>query len=647
MEHIAYNVPGIKPIVQRGRFIMEQYAIVVDNSNNLKFINLNTLLVDYTLGLDYNIKDVVTTKDNKKAYVTASDPHYLLEIGLESNQPYLKNAIPLSSDAEGIALTPNNECAIVANGGSSNIGLTGIQLELGHVFNLHVDAQAVTAATNSRVFIADYMNDRTWLYSISEDGTLTKTNQESLNIKIANLGATSDEKFIFAICSIGHVIQVLDVSSEEYFGVASKISTKNTPHSMAINKANDMIYVLEENCIEIFSFNPVAKTLSLVNTIEHGMSITPFYGVNQIALSSDETLLIFSTTDSVNIYTTEGEFLIKMDIVPNGGVATYIGQEAYQKQYDLLVTSGSELVMVDSKELIEKGRIDLATESDTDIILDSIAVTSDGATAVVSTLEGNKIFELDLTKNIPDLTHTTNAPTPTFSTAITPNNKYAVIGGASGSNNFRLYTYNLENKTLKDRNVLWHNISINPINGDIYIGQFILDRVKKFFINDEGELIYTNQESAVDDWPTFLAFNPSGSFLFVDYGQFDEYCGIDVMDTSSPDYFGLASKVEGMDSSFTIIVNSAGDTLFALQTHTVSQFAFDTVSKRLTLVNSFEHTLDLVGCFGTPKMIFNEDETELIILTSSSIVKYTTEGEWLNELMLNHPRSLVFVDRKS
>ncbi|MCG8484670.1 MAG: hypothetical protein MJA31_15260, partial [Clostridia bacterium] len=63
---------------------MEQYAVVVDNSNTLHFINLKTFFVDYTLNIDYDIMDVVVSKDNKKAYVTASDPHYLLEIDLDT-----------------------------------------------------------------------------------------------------------------------------------------------------------------------------------------------------------------------------------------------------------------------------------------------------------------------------------------------------------------------------------------------------------------------------------------------------------------------------------------------------------------------------------------------------------------------------------
>ncbi len=612
---------------------MEQYAVVVDNSNTLHFINLKTFFVDYTLNIDYDIMDVVVSKDNKKAYVTASDPHYLLEIDLDTDEPYLKNALPLPSDAQGIALTPNNQCAVTVNGGSSHIGLTGIQLELGHVFNLHVDAQAVTASTNSRIFIADYLKDRIRLYAISDEGALTNTNQESLNVAITNLGATTDEKFIFTVCSVGHLIQVLDVSSEQYFGVAGEISTKNQPQSMVINKANDKVYVLEENCIEIFSFNPIAKTLSLMNTIEHGMGITPFYGINQIALSPDETLVIFSSTDSVNIYTAEGEFIKKIDITPYGGIATYWSQEIMPIQYDLLVTSGYDLVMMDSKQLVEKGRIRLWDYSS---ILNTLAVTSDETTAVVTDLYGTKIFQIDLTKNIPEVTHTARTPSPVRCSAITPDNNYAVM------NSYKywlreLYTYNLENQTIKKIETTIWDFAINPSNGDVYGSKIFTDLIEKYHIDDEGQLTYTGQQA--DGGSSPLAFHPSGNFLFANYES-----DIAVMDTSSPNYFGVASKAEVMGSG-TILVNKAGDMIFVLGGSRISQFAFDTVSKRLTFVNSFEHSLNLYGYFCKPVMIFNEDETELIILTSDSIVKYTTEGEWLNEKELYYPNGLVLVNK--
>lgn len=619
---------------------MRRYAIVVDNSNHLRFIDLETFAVVYSLNIDYDIIDITVTNDNKKAYVTAFNPHYLLEIDLSANRPYLVNAIPLSSYSEDITLTPNNAYAIIANGGSQSIDLMSVHLESNTIHHEPVNAQGVKAPTNSRIFTIHHDEDRIKLMIIQEDGTFEKTQQESYSIHPINLNVTSDNQFLFSVSFFEQKLQILDISNENYFGLAGEINTKDKPQSVAVNQTNDKIYVLEENYIEIFEFNSVSKTLSLVNIIDHGMQAIPFYGIDQIALVEEKNLLLFLTSDSVNVYTLEGSFIAQILISPYGGLVTYEGPKIHQNQYDLLVTSGSELLMIDSQNLEEKARIDLEVESGTNTILDSIAITSDYKTAVVSTFEGNKIFELDITKNMPEVTNTIDTPTRIFNLDITSDDKYAVIGGVSGEDR-RLYTYNLETKELRDISVLWQSLAVNPNKNEIYIGQYILNRIKKYVIDDDGDLNYCNQESSVDDWPLYLAFHPSGHYLFVNYGQYDDYCGIDVLDTSTQKYFGLTSKIYGIDNGLTTLVNKTGDTIFVLTTHMILQYTFDTISERLTFVSSVDHTLKLAGSFGTPKMIFNENETELLILTSDSLVKYSIYGDKLGEMDIHLPRSLI------
>lgn len=621
---------------------MRRYAIVVDNTNHLRFIDLETFAVVYSLNIDFDIIDIVVTKDNKKAFITAFNPHYLLEIDLSTNLPYLVNALPLSYYSEDITLTPNDAYAIIANGGSGSSDLMNVQLNSNAIHQLPTNAQAVMVSANSRIFTAHYNENRIKLITIQENGTLEKTQQESYSVHPINLNATSDSQFLFSVSFFEQKLQVLDISNENYFGIASEVDTQDKPQSIAVNQTNDIIYVLEENYIEIFKFDPVSKALSLINTVNHGMPAIPFYGIDQIMLVEENNLLLFLTSDSVNVYTLEGSFIAQVLISPYGGIATYEGPEIHQNQYDLLVTSGSELLMIDSQNLEEKARIDFEDQSSFNIILDSIAITSDYKRAIVTTLESNKIFELDITRNMPEVIQTIDTPTRTFNLAITPDDKYAVVGGVTGEDR-RLYTYNLETKELKDISVLWQSLAVNPNGDGIFIGQYVLNRIKKYFIDDEGDLNYSNQESSLDDWPLYLTFHPSGRYLFVNYGQYDEHAGIDILDTSSLKYFGLTSKIYGIDSGLTTLVNKTGDTIYVLTTDAILQYAFDTTSERLTFISSFDHTLKLAGSFGTPKMIFNENETELLILTNDSLVKYSIYGDKLGEMDIHLPRSLVSI----
>jgi hypothetical protein len=82
------------------------------------------------------------------------------------------------------------------------------------------------------------------------------------------------------------------------------------------------VFALTASNVDIFAFDPIAGSLTLLRSFAHGLGIASYYGVDQIALDACETKLFISATGQVAVFTTNG---LPLGTVPgaegSGGIA--------------------------------------------------------------------------------------------------------------------------------------------------------------------------------------------------------------------------------------------------------------------------------------------------------------------------------------
>lgn len=120
-----------------------------------------------------------------------------------------------------------------------------------------------------------------------------------------NICSVTGNQFILTAGYLSNQIDIIDISHIDnicvsifrspcppehgYFGVAHTAATREHPQTVIYNAAQNKAFVLSENYVESFSFDAVAKTLTKTSEFPHGLTITPIYGVNQMAVSTDGT----------------------------------------------------------------------------------------------------------------------------------------------------------------------------------------------------------------------------------------------------------------------------------------------------------------------------------------------------------------------
>ena len=616
---------------------IKDYAVTVENlTRNLLFINLETLAVEYTIDTGYGVIDVAAASDNKTLLASAYYQRKLIEIDLTVMPPEVVKVADLPSEAEDVALTPDNKFALITDGDSDNTNLISVLLADDAVNYTPVSSQAVFASSNEKVFIARTTSDRIRLYNLLSDGKLVDTSMESIVFNPINLAGTSDGNFLFA-CSDSDTreIAVLDISNPDYYGVASRYPTQSIPQSIVVNRANDRLYVLEENHIEILDFNSVSKRLTNINTVYHGQNILLFYGVDQLALSPDEEKLIMSAK-KVFIYNVNGTLENTLDIDTYGGVATYSVRTPAELANTVAITDEKDLVLVSTDTLQEVERLAF---DDVKYSLLNVAIGSDGKYALVTTLYDNIVYKLDIAASSHiSLTVDSYLDGVLFS----DNPRYGIIYGSNLYGvDYASYitTLDLENNMQVKSPANTQYLGINPVDNTRLLGsRTFADRIRLYYLNEAGMVYYSDQEISTGGYPGQVVYSPDGSFAFA-IDKFSE--NIYVLDTSSSNYFGVASVTHAKGAACRgIAVDIRGKFVYLVTSDTVETYSFDAAAKRLSLVRYFDIDYAVAdNYFGIVPLLLDEYHQRLLVLGTFKLVAYSLYGVKFGEFPLNNAKS--------
>ncbi|MFW5437205.1 hypothetical protein [Paenibacillus apiarius] len=607
------------------------YVIAIERAQRrVSFVDTDTLTVAQQVSIDGDVMDVAITSDFNKAVISSFNTQKLFEVNLRMNPPSVVHTFNSPVALEDVALTADNRFAVSVDGGGP-AQIVSYSLEDASGSWIPADAQAVAISPDlsGRLLTARYNAGRVRLYYIDNAGMITDSGSEVMAGDTPfNLAYTPDGRFCFVANYYADEIVVLYTSNPNYFGETSRTPVIGHPQTIVVSKDGQRVYVLTTQEVASFGFDPVAQRLSLTGRFQHNLDIVSYFGVDRMTLDATETKLIISGQNQLAAFDLTG---IPLGIVPgvqsDGGVAT--GQSNHRLPIDtLLVTSISGNLQFLDETLTPVVREVYLQEAN------NVVISRDCTRAIVPSSEaGGRLMDIDLTTRPPSLKHTVQTPLPLLSLDITPDSRYAV--GVPYYENGQMVSYSLFDQTVKSIPTDAQAVAVSPNgSGLILAACYYKGLVRCYRIDDEGSVTDTGIAVEVGSHPLNLAFSPDGNFAFIANWEAKE---IVVLDTSSPNYIGEASRIGLSGKPQTILTSRDGSKVYVLTSpKEVQIFNFDPVTKRLTLLSSFNHNLTPIFVYGVDMMALNSDETMLymlsyVTLAFREIVAFTTTGEKLPE----------------
>jgi DNA-binding beta-propeller fold protein YncE len=216
---------------------------------------------------------------------------------------------------EDVSLTPDGKFALSVDGSASNQDIVSYSArQNAFVSTLPTSAQAVAASPESRelVLTAQFFNNSVHRFTINPNGSLLDTGQSfPAGPSPINIIFSPSGEFAFVANSNGSnsTISVLSTLIPDKVTLLGSTRSSNSPQSLAITRDSRHVFALTSSNVDIFAFDPVAGSLTLLRSFAHGLSITPYFGVDQIALDACETKLFISGAGRVAVFTTYGLML--------------------------------------------------------------------------------------------------------------------------------------------------------------------------------------------------------------------------------------------------------------------------------------------------------------------------------------------------
>jgi 6-phosphogluconolactonase (cycloisomerase 2 family) len=226
---------------------------------------------------------------------------------------------------EDVQITPDDMFALSVDGSAANQNIVSYSLKKNtFVSTLATSAQAVAISPTCGGLVLTAVSSANSVrrFMINRCGDLEDTGQQfPAGANPININFSPNGNFAFVVDFAG-AVSVLSTVIPDNISLISTIPTSSQLQSMAISRDGRNLFVLGSLNVYIFTFDPVSGTLALARSFAHGLQITSFFGVDQIALDPSETRLFISATGQVAVFTTLGTLLGTVaDVSGPGGLA--------------------------------------------------------------------------------------------------------------------------------------------------------------------------------------------------------------------------------------------------------------------------------------------------------------------------------------
>lgn len=301
------------------------FGVIADYSaRRVSIFDTDTLALLQHIPLEADVIDVALTSDCLRAIVTSFNSKTIFQIDVSERPAKVAGSATTATFLEDVQITPDDMFALSVDGSAANQNIVSYSLrENTFVSTLATNAQAVaiSPACDGLVLTAVTSANSVRRFMINRCGDLKDTGQQfPAGPNPININFSPNGNFAFVIDFDG-AVSVLSTVIPDNISLISTIPTSNQPQSMAISRDGRHLFVLGSSNVDIFTFDPVSGTLALARSFVHGLQITSFFGVDQIALDPSETRLFISATGQLAVFTTFGTLLGAVaDVAGPGGV---------------------------------------------------------------------------------------------------------------------------------------------------------------------------------------------------------------------------------------------------------------------------------------------------------------------------------------
>ncbi len=291
----------------------EFFGIVVESARRrISIFDTNTFEVLQQLPLDADILDVAINNNCTRAFVSSFNSKTMFQIDLCAVPARVEGSAVSPTFLEDVALTPDGKFALSVDGSAANQDIVSYSARLNaFVSTLPTSAQAVAISPECRdlVLTAQFFNNNVHRFVINPNGSLEDTGQSfpagpsPINIIFSPCG-----QFAFVANSNGSnsSISVLSTLIPTNVTLLGSTRSSDSPQSLAITRDGRHVFALTASNVDIYAFDQVAGSLTLLRSFAHGLGITSYFGVDQIALDACETKLFISAAGQVAVFTTFG-----------------------------------------------------------------------------------------------------------------------------------------------------------------------------------------------------------------------------------------------------------------------------------------------------------------------------------------------------
>ncbi len=633
MRRITIRSPYLRRVIGIAN-LPRNYVIAVESGQRrISFVDADTLAVAYRLGIDGELLDVAVTSDYRKAIASAFEPGRLFEIDLTSDPPSVVNQYASPTPLEDVAITADNRYAISVDGlQQTPQNMVSYRLGAGSAHLAVSDAQSVAASPVSinQILASRVSRGRVRRYSIDADGALTDTGQEvTAGAFPVNLAFTPDGQFAFA--ADPQLNQIIVLATGQYLGETSRIDSASIPQTIVVSADGSKVYVLSSQEVGIYAFDPIAQRLTPIGSFPHHLVITNYYGVDQMTLSADETILFVAGSNRLAAFDTEGNLLGNVPgVEADGGLASALGSSGGGGLPDNTLIVNTLVTLVFLNQELETVIGDIVTNGSQNVV-----ISGNRERAALPSLDGMSLLEVDLTANPPFLRSVLQSPSPVRGLDYSRDSKFVI--GVPPSANGRMLSYPSDSEEQPDIQSIPTDaqaVAVSPDgSGSILAVRTFEGRARRARIDEEGTLSDVGQEVIIGDMPMNVSFTPDGSFAFVPVWGDQE---IAVLYTGNTAYLGVTSRISVTGRPQTVLVSDDGRRVRALTTQAVQTFSFDPVAQRLSLIESFPHGLTIEGIQGVRLMETNSLNDRVFVksrVTPSvdEITSFNLSGERLNQ----------------
>jgi DNA-binding beta-propeller fold protein YncE len=286
------------------------FGIVAESLNQrVSIFDTETLEVIQQIPLGADAVDVAITGGCRFAVVSSLNSRTMFQLCLNAGHARVTGSAISETLLRDIALTPDGCYAICVDGAAAGQDIVSYSLVKNEfVSSLPTSAQAVAVSpvTGKLVLTGEYFSDSVHRFTVDSGGSLVDTGQSfPAGQNPNNLNFSPDGRFAF-VANYSGGVSVLSTLVPDNVLLLGTAPASGLTQCLAVSRDGRYVFALTARNVDVYSFSPIAGSLTLLRSFAHGLTATAYFGIERLALDASGTRLFISHDLGLAVFTTYG-----------------------------------------------------------------------------------------------------------------------------------------------------------------------------------------------------------------------------------------------------------------------------------------------------------------------------------------------------